>query len=523
MHRNLQDRAPSISDSERSVRIDRGTTVAQSSEVPVTRREWLSETACGFAAIAAINLLAQEGKLQAADQPGDQAAQSRSSDALQGLHHPARAERIIQIFLGGGLSHIDSFDYKPELERYHGQEMPESFGKADVFFGKVGKLHQSHFEFKQRGQSGLWVSELFPQLAQQADELTVIRSMHAETANHIPGIFQANTGFRQMGFPALGAWLSYGLGTTNQDLPGFVVLPDSRGIPNAAGGSFNWTSGFLPATHQGVAFDTRRETPIRDLSPAMALNENEPADAEELRRQFQARLDARHQAEHDSADPLVARIRSYELAARMQSAIPDATDLASESAETRASYGLDDDATRDVARNCLTARRLVERGVRMVQIWTGDGVSWDAHDDVLGDGYKSHRGEAKRVDKPVAALIADLKQRGLLETTLVMITTEFGRTPFAQANQGTLSRGRDHHPQGFTNVLVGGGLKPGVAHGATDEIGYAAVESPVTTYDMHATVLHLMGIDHEKLTFYHNGIQRRLTNVHGQVIREILS
>jgi len=473
------------------------------------RRDVLRDAAFGFAAIGALQLLACDSSVRGSDDPANGAT---------GLHHPARAKHVIQIFLGGGLSHVDSFDPKPELERLHGQELPASFGKADVFFGRVGRLHQAHYPFRQHGESGLWISDLFPHLAERADRLTVIRSMVAETANHIPGIFQANTGFRQMGFPSMGAWLSYGLGSVNDDLPSFVVLPDSRGIPNAAGGTFNWTAGFLPAEHQGVAFDTRGEEPIRSLRPVDSVTPQ----AQEARRRLLATLNRHHLEERAAADPLVARVRAYELAARMQLAIPEATRMQDETAETRALYGLDDDATRDVARNCLTARRLIERGVRMVQIWTGDGVSWDAHDDILGDGYKSHTGEALRVDRPVSGLIADLERRGLLDSTLVVISTEFGRTPFAQADQGKLSRGRDHHPQGFTNVLAGGGLRPGYAHGATDEIGYASIESPVTTYDLHATILHLLGMDHERLTFEHNGIRRRLTNVHGHVVKQLL-
>lgn len=484
------------------------TTEASVDRARPLRRELLRDAAFGFAALGALDLLHREG-----------AASSSHDKALEMRHHAARAEHVIQIFLGGGLSHIDSFDPKPELDRLHGEELPDSFGKADVFFGKVGRLHRAHYEFHRRGESGLWVSDLFPAIAEVADRLTVIRSMVAETANHIPGIFQANTGFRQMGFPAMGAWLSYGLGSLNEDLPSFVVLPDSRGIPNAAGGNFNWTAGFLPAEHQGVAFDTRGAAPIRVLNPVAGVSPEQQA----ARRQLAAELNRIHAEEHAAADPLVARIRAYELAARMQRAIPEATRLEEETAETRELYGLDHDVTRDVARNCLTARRLVERGVRMVQIWTGDGVSWDAHDDLLGEGYKSHTGEARRVDRPISGLIQDLARRGLLESTLVVISTEFGRTPFAQANQGQLSRGRDHHPQGFTNILAGGGLKAGFAYGATDEIGYAAIESPVTTYDLHATILHLLGLDHERLTFEHNGIRRRLTNVHGHVIHDVLA
>jgi len=482
--------------------------------IELPRRDFFRDAAFGMGALAVAELLRRDGKLLA--EPADRGADGRIG--LQGLHHPARAKQVIHIFLGGGLSHLDSFDYKPELEKYHDKELPESFGKADVFFGKVGRLHRPHYKFQRRGQSGLWVSDLFPHIAELADDLTVIHSMVAETANHIPGIFQANTGFRQMGFPSMGAWLSYGLGSENENLPSFVVLPDSRGIPNAAGGTFNWSSGFLPAQHQGVAFNSRGDTPILDLHPSNSSNAQLQSSRLELLNQF----NELHQSGQVDTDPLVARIRSYELAARMQSSIPQAMDLASESKETHALYGLDQSETRDVARNCIAARRLVERGVRMVQIWTGDGVSWDAHDDILGKGYKSHSGEALRIDKPVAGLIRDLKQRGLLESTLVLLTTEFGRTPFAQADQGKLNRGRDHHPQGFTNVLIGAGLKPGYAYGKTDEIGYSAIENAMTTYDMHATILHLLGIDHEQLTFYHNGISRRLTNVHGHVVKALL-
>ncbi len=479
-------------------------------EVQSTRRNFLRDAILGVPAMAAADLLLRGGHLEAA---GADAARRPAP------HFQAKAQRVIHIFLGGGLSHVDSFDHKPELEKYHGKEMPESFGRTDAFFGKVGRLHRSHYPFRRRGQSGLWVSDLFPSLAEVADELTVINSMVAETANHIPGIFQANTGFRQMGFPAMGSWLSYGLGTENESLPAFVVLPDARGIPNAAGGAFNWTSGFLPAEHQGVALQTRGRRPILDLQPAGGASAEVQRDRLELLKQ----IDAIHLEAQTQADPLAARIRSYELAARMQAAIPDATDLSAEPGHIGKLYGLDRDECRDTARNCLIARRLIERGVRMVQLWTGDGVSWDAHDDITGNGYKSHTGEARRVDRPIAGLIRDLRDRGLLDSTVVMITSEFGRTPFAQADRGKLSRGRDHHPQGFTNILVGAGLKKGIAHGATDAVGYASVVDPVTTYDLHATVLHLLGIDHKRLTFYHDGIQRRLTNVHGRVVEAVLA
>jgi len=473
-----------------------------------TRRDFLRDAVFGIHAIAAADLLLRDGMIQGAE------------FAAKGVpHHPPKAKQVIHIFLGGGLSQVDSFDYKPALEKFHGKPMPASMGKLDAFNGKIGLLHKSHYPFKQRGKSGLWVSDLFPQLAEIADELTVIRSMVAGTANHIPGIFQANTGFRQMGFPSMGAWLSYGLGSVNENLPSFVVLPDARGIPNAAGGAFNWTSGFLPAKHQGVAFHTKGGAPILDLQPAGGVK----PEVQNARLEFLKELNTIHLEEQAQTDALTARIHSYELAARMQSAIPEATDFAGEPDHIKKLYGLDRDECRDTARNCLTARRLIERGVRMVQLWTGDGVSWDAHDDVTGTGYKSHTGEALRVDRPIAGLIRDLSQRGLLESTIVLISSEFGRTPYAQADQGKLNRGRDHHPQGFSNILIGAGLKKGFAHGETDDVGYAAVVDPVTTYDLHATILHLLGIDHERLTYYHNGIQRRLTDVHGHVVKNVLA
>ena len=472
-----------------------------------SRRNFLSHAAYGVAGMAALQLLQREASAQA------------DAANVSGLHHPARAKHVIHIYLGGGLSQVDSFDYKPELERFHDKELPAEFGTAEPFMGNAGRLHRSHYAFKQRGASGLRMSDLFPELCEVADELTLINSMVAETANHTPGSFQANTGFRQMGFPAMGSWLSYGLGNESDNLPSFVVLPDERGLPYSVGGAFSWSSGFLPPEHQGVTFNTKGGPPILDLQPASEMNAQEQQVRLELLNQF----NAMHLERQVRPGSLAARIQSYELAARMQKAIPEAMDFASEPEHIHKMYGLDRNECRGTASNCLAARRLIERGVRTVQVWTGDGISWDAHEDITGPGYKSHTGEALRIDRPIAGLIRDLRQRNLLESTVVMITTEFGRTPYAQAAAGTLSKGRDHHPEGFTNVLVGGGFKPGIAFGATDSIGYSAVENPVTTYDMHATILHLLGIDHEQLTFYHSGIQRRLTNVHGHVIRDILS
>lgn len=475
-----------------------------SSSILPSRRDLLRDAVCGIGGIALVGLLQRDQLLAA----------PRKS------HHPARVERVIHIFLGGGLSQVDSFDHKPTLEKYHDKDLPAEF-QADAFFGKIGRLHQAHYPFRPRGNSGLVMSDLFPELAEIADELTVIRSMKAETANHIPGIFQANTGFRQMGFPAFGAWASYGLGSLTEELPSFIVLPDARGLPHAAGGAFNWTNGFLPAEHQGVPLATRGAQPIPDLQSARPLTAETVAARFELLKEINREHAATVTAA--AADPLLARIHSYELAARMQTAIPLAMDFAAEPEHIAALYGLERDECRDTARNCLAARRLIERGVRIVQLWTGDGVSWDAHDNITGNGYKSHTGEAKRVDRPIAGLIRDLRQRGLLDSTLVLITSEFGRTPYAQANAGTLSKGRDHHPEAFSIVLAGGGLKPGFAFGATDELGYHSVENIVTWPDLHATVLHLLGLDHERLTVYYNGLQRRLTNVHGHVLHDLLA
>lgn len=428
-------------------------------------------------------------------------------------HHAPKAKRAIQIFLQGGLSQVDSFDYKPELIKYHGKALPER-EKPDVFFGKVGLLHQSHWPFKQRGQCGLWISDLFPQIAERADELTLIHSMVSSTGNHTPGTFEAHSGFRTMGFPVMGAWLSYALGSETENLPTFVVLADARGIPT--GGANNWTSAFLPARHQGVLFRAQG-SPVADLRPAKPIRD----ETRLARYRLLEEMNRNHLAERQGNDALAARVRSYELAARMQLAVPEAANLDSESEATRALYGLHRPECADFGRSCLLARRLLERGVRFVQLWSGaelGGPTWDSHGDVPGE----HGREAKRIDQPVAALLGDLRRRGMLDETLVIFNTEFGRTPFAQSDAGTLGKGRDHNQTAFSVWLAGAGLKPGISYGMTDEIGYKVAENPITVHDFHATILHLMGIDHERLTYYHNGIQRRLTNVEGEVIREIL-
>jgi hypothetical protein len=413
------------------------------------------------------------------------------------------------------MSHVDTFDYKPGLIAAHGQSL-QSPEKPDVFFGQIGRLRKPDWAFRQRGESGLWISDLFPHLADVADELTVIRSMVAETSNHTPATFQENSGFRLNGFPAMGAWLSYGLGSESDDLPAFVVVPDARELP--AGGAINWSNGFLPARHQGVVIRPRGEA-ITDLFPSRPV----APDAESAARELVAAMNRHHLDRHEGDDALSARIRGYELAARMQTSVPLVTDLKGESDETLSLYGVGRAETNDFGRACLIARRLLERGVRFIQLISGGTFgsprrNWDGHENMKAN----HGQEALRIDQPVAGLLRDLRRRGLLDDTLVLFTTEFGRTPFSQSAADKVGLGRDHNQYGFSVWLAGAGLKHGIAHGSTDAIGWKAAEQVVTWHDFHATVLHLLGIDHERLTYYHNGIRRRLTNVHGQVLKSIL-
>lgn len=459
-----------------------------------SRRQFFRDFASGLSGVALGSLFADEScaKPQAAFAP--------------------RVKRIVQIFCPGGVSHVDTFDYKPELIRQHGLAMTGK-GKMDTFFGQPGNLMKSPFEFKQHGRCGRWVSDLLPNIANCVDDLTFIHSMTAKSANHTPAGFQMNSGFVMSGFPAIGSWVSYGLGTENENLPAFVVLPDPRGLP--AGGSINWSNGFLPATHQGVALRSGHE-PIRDLATPDDVAPKERQDASRL-------LDAMNRdflEENPGDSALAARIRSYELAARMQLTVPEVTRIDGETAATHRLYGLDNSITESFGRNCLLARRLLERGVRFVQLWHGGAfgsprINWDAHEDIIDN----HRKQAAILDKPAAGLMQDLKQRGLLDDTLFLWTTEFGRTPFTQ---GLNKPGRDHHQHAFTVFMAGAGLKPGIAYGESDEIGYKVADKEVSIYDFHATILHLLGIDHLKLTYYHNGIQRRLTDVHGEVVRGVL-
>jgi hypothetical protein len=464
------------------------------------RREFLGNMADGLKSIAAASLLfGDQGLLAKAHPP----------------HFPPKAKRVIQIFCPGAVSQIDTFDYKPELEKRHGQPLP---GEENVvtFQGPNGTLMKSPFTFRRRGQSGKWVSDMLPNLGELVDDMAFFHSLTARSNTHGPGCVQMNTGFVLEGFPSMGAWLSYGLGTENDNLPAFVAIPDIRGIPPS--GPANWTSGFLPAENQAVVFNAAE--PIRNLKTPAEVTPG----AEKESREFLSVLNERYVAEHPGDSDLRARIASYELAARLQLSAPEVSDLRRESQATQDLYGCDDHnpLLAAYARNCLLARRLIERGVRFVQLFCGsrasgvDGLlNWDAHKTLQAD-YERH---CPILDRPTAALIKDLKSRGLLADTLVLWTTEFGRMPTHQS--GTL--GRDHNPEGFTAWMLGAGVKGGTSYGATDEFGRRAVENVSTIYDFHATVLHLLGLNHEKLTFYHNGIRRRLTDVHGQVIREVLA
>ncbi|MBL9127090.1 MAG: DUF1501 domain-containing protein [Verrucomicrobiales bacterium] len=471
----------------------------------LSRRHFLSGTTGGLGAVALAWLMRREQ---------GQAAPHLGNASAFVPHHPPRAKRVVQIFCCGGVSHLDTFDYKPDLDRLHGRSI-EGKGEKLGFFGQPGKLMKSVYPFRRHGQSGAWVSSLFPHLAGCVDDLCFVHSMYAKSNNHTPATFQMNSGFTLNGFPCMGAWLSYGLGTENENLPAFVVLPDPRGLP--AGGSINWTSGFLPANHQGVPFRTQGTEPIPDLRAPESLSPAHRAS------EFRMLADAnRAFAEaHPGDTAFAARLRSYELAARMQTSIPEATRFDDESEATRRLYGVDDPANKGFARNCLMARRLLERGVRFVQIFNGGSfgsprINWDGHENLK----ENHDTQAATMDRPVAALLRDLKQRGMLDDTLFLWSTEFGRGP---ATQGIDSPGRDHHPTAFTCFLAGAGIRSGHRYGASDEIGYFVAENKVTIPDYHATILHLLGVDHERLTFYHNGVQRRLTDVHGEVIRDILA
>lgn len=430
-----------------------------------------------------------------------------------GLHHPARVKRIIQLFMNGGVSQMDTFDYKPELERLHGQKLgPKE--KPEGQTGECGAVMKSPFEFKQHGQSGRWVSSVFPHQAKWVDEMAFLMAMTTKTSVHGPGSYMMNTGFLLPGFPCMGAWISYGLGSLTDNLPTFVVLPDARGLPYNQKGNFS--AAFLPSRHQGTIINAGSPQPVPDLfADKKHLFTGPEADAAALA--LLQRMNRQHAAAHPDDTRLEARIASYELAAKMQLSAPEAFDLTKETAVTRSGYGLDNPVTEDFGRRCLLARRLIERGSRVVQVWSGpQGAinNWDNHGNIQTELPPI----AASVDLPIAGLLGDLRSRGLLDDTLVVFTTEFGRTPFAQG-----SLGRDHNGNSFVTWMAGAGVKAGTAYGQSDELGFKAAEGITYCYDLHATILHLMGIDHTKLTFRTSGVDRRLTDVHGHVVSGVLA
>ena len=459
------------------------------------RRDFLWKLGGGFAGLALSDLFAR--------------------DALAAgiTHHPAKVKRVIQLFMTGGASPMDTFDYKPALEKLHGQMLgPKE--KPEGFTAPAGAMMKSPFQFAQHGQSERWVSSVFPEQAKLVDEMAFLMAMTTKTNVHGPGTYMMNSGFLLPGFPCMGAWISYALGNLTDNLPTFVVLPDAKGSPYNQRGCFS--SGFLPAVHQGTVINAASPRPVPDLFAsdkfAFAKREGDAANLAMLDKMNRA-----HAEQHPGDSRLEARIASYELAAKMQLSAPEAFDVMREPESVRTSYGLGNKVTEDFGRRCLLATRLIERGVRFVQVWSGpQGAvnNWDNHGNIQTELPPM----AASVDKPIAALLRDLKSRGLDKDTLVIWTTEFGRTPFAQG-----SLGRDHNGGSFVTWLWGAGIKPGVAHGHSDDWGYQAVENKTYCYDLHATVLHLLGIDHEKLTVRQNGIDRRLTDVHGHVVREVLA
>ncbi|MCI0639000.1 MAG: DUF1501 domain-containing protein [Gemmataceae bacterium] len=469
-----------------------------------TRRQMLWSLGGGLGGIALADLLAREQVLA-----GEERARN-----VNGLHHPAKARRVIQLFMNGGVSQMDTFDYKPLLERYHGRPFDPGTGeRIEAVTSVPGNVLRNPFPFRQHGQCGRWVSSVFPQLARRVDDIAFLLAVASKTNVHGPASYMMNTGFLLPGFPCMGAWLSYGLGSLSDNLPTFVVIPDHRGTPyNNLG---NFSSGFLPVQHAGTVLRVNAPNPISSLFPpqnARHITRESEADGLNLLRE----LNREHLERTPGDSRLEARIASYELAARMQASAPEALDVNRETEATRRLYGLDQAHTQQFGRSCLIARRMIERGVRFVQVWSGAGGptnNWDMHTSIVNE----LPGMAAQVDQPIAGLLQDLKQRGLFEDTLVVFSTEFGRHPFSQGSEG-----RDHN--GGTGVawLAGAGIKGGTAYGESDDWSWRAID-PLYCYDVHATILHLLGIDHTRLTFRHNGTDRRLTDVHGHVVDEILA
>ena len=476
------------------------------------RRQWLSRAASGFGSMALSMMLRRD---------------ACAGGVIDVLHHPAKARRVVQLFMAGAASHIDLWDHKPMLEKHHGEA--SDFGEpVEAFQNGLGPWMKSPFRFAPHGECGKWISEVVEPLGSLVDDIAFVHNMVGKTGVHSQATYLQATGFDRPGFPGMGSWVSYALGSINDNLPTFVVLPDHRGF--ASNGPKNWGSGFLPASAQGTAIFPQRDNPIEDLHPQ---SDYVSPDGDRAGLELLNRMNRRFQQQRPGDSRLESRIRAYELAAKMQLSAPEALDLSDEPAHVLKMYGLDragatypeainaPEEAEYFGRKCLIARRLLERGVRFVQIWSGNDNSfprrnWDSHEDIARD----HEPLARGMAVGTAALLNDLKQSGMLDDTIVLWTTEFGRMP---STQGTL--GREHNPYVFTNWLCGGGIKGGISHGPSDQWGYKPLDRdhPTQVHDIHATILHLLGIDHKRLTVRHDGIDRRLTDVHGHLIEEILS
>lgn len=462
------------------------------------RREFLKKAGAGCGLLALADLLKNEGLL-AAETPSTNQERALNPMAPAPPHYPAKARAVIWLFMEGAPSSVDLFDPKPELTRRDGQRI-----SIDVFNGNPGPLMKSPFAFDQHGQSGAWVCEKYPNVARHVDDFAFIKSLYSESNDHVPALYQINTGIARPGFPSAGAWVTYGLGSESRNLPGYVVLGNSSGVK---GGPLNWSAGFLPTSYQGTLFRSSG-------APILNLTRPEHVTLEDQRAQldFLNQANTAHLEQHAGEPDLLARIQSFELAYRMQSEASDLTDFSTESKETLEMYGLNRKVSRNIGTKCLMARRLIERGVRFVQVYS-DG-EWDAHSDLKGN----HSHHCASTDMPIHGLLTDLKRRGLWDSTLVVWGGEFGRMPVSQG-----SGGRDHNPNGFMAWMAGAGIRGGTSFGETDEIGYKAETDRVSVHDLHATMLHLLGVDHKRLTYLHNGRSYRLTDVAGDVIRKILA